>query len=355
MKPLTVGLSENKYDILIGKGLLRDLGGLLKPYVGADHKAVVVTDENVWGYYREPFTYAVREAGILCQEVVLPPGEQNKSIRGLESLYKVFAGANLQRNGLAVALGGGVIGDLCGFAAATYMRGIRYVQVPTSLLAQVDSSVGGKTAINMDQGKNLIGAFYQPKRVVIDLETLSTLPEREWRCGMAEVIKYGAIRSPDLFAKLYKKDQTDDLPDIIRECCEIKSKIVERDERDWGERILLNFGHTFGHAIEKMYNYERYAHGEAVAMGMVIAASIGEEMGVTAPGTTAQLVGLLERHGLNTLWPCPLTELLGFLKADKKSDGDNIKMVFLKKIGEAVSLPVSFSEIGDMVRKVDKV
>jgi 3-dehydroquinate synthase len=262
VKTLTVGLSGNSYDILIGDGLLDNLGEMLKPLcapvgpaaaepVTTTGPIAVVTDENVWELHGSRFASSLSGAGVDFEPIVLPSGERNKSLLGLSSLYEAFARLPLARDGLVVAFGGGVTGDLCGFAAATWMRGVRFVQVPTTLLAQVDSSVGGKTAINLPQGKNLVGAFYQPKLVVIDPQTLDTLPDREMRSGMAEVIKYGAIRSSSLFETLAKKIGPEDLSDVIYECCSIKSEIVARDERDFGERMLLSFGHTLGHAIEK--------------------------------------------------------------------------------------------------------
>jgi 3-dehydroquinate synthase len=225
------------------------------------------------------------------------------------------------------------------------MRGVSYIQVPTTLLAQVDSSVGGKTAVNLPQGKNLVGAFYQPKLVVIDPLTLRTLPEREFGSGMAEVIKYGAIRSERLFGELTEKIRPDRIPDVIRECCRIKSEIVERDERDFGERMLLNFGHTFGHAIEKASGFGRYRHGEAVAFGMVMASDLGERAGLTAPGVGGAIRKVLAANGMDADYPGDLAELQPFITADKKSLGDGVQMVMLRRVGEAFVHRFAFSEI----------
>jgi len=346
MKTLSVGLPGNEYDIVIGRGMLDGVGHMLRDLAGSGEPAAVVTDENVWRAHGEKFSASLSDAGVDFERVILPPGEANKSMSGLSGLYEAFSGMELSRRGLIVAFGGGVVGDLCGFAAATWKRGVGYAQVPTTLLAQVDSSVGGKTAINLAYGKNLAGAFYQPKLVAIDPDTLSTLPAREFRSGMAEVIKYGAIYSEGLFETLTGDAPSPrDLSDAIYECCSIKSGIVARDERDFGERMLLNFGHTLGHAIEKKSGFDRYRHGEAVAFGMILAAGIGERMGLSAPGTSDVLRKALEAYGLETEYPGETGDLIPILKSDKKSEGNGVRMVFLKCIGESFTRPVSFAEI----------
>jgi 3-dehydroquinate synthase len=355
MRTLTVGLAENKYDILIGDGLLKSLGGLLKPFCSGDGPVAVVTDENVWELHGARFASSLSEAGVNFEPVRMPPGEHNKSPDGLAALYDAFADLRLTRGGLVAAFGGGVVGDLCGFAAATWMRGVGFVQVPTTLLAQVDSSVGGKTAINLPRGKNLVGAFYQPKLVVIDPLTLNTLPEREVKGGMAEAIKYGAISSPSFFDQLGRsgkeKIAPEDLTGVIYECCRIKSEIVARDERDFGERTLLNFGHTLGHAIEKRFGFGRYTHGEAVAFGMVLAADLGERTGVSEPGVGDALRRVLSLYGLETRCPCDPSELLPILTTDKKSDGGGVQMVLLRKIGSAFTRRTTFSELEKLLGK----
>ena len=349
-----VGLSRGGYDILIGEGLLEQAAGLLEPLAFEPGPVAVVTDKNVWGFYGEAFVSALRLAGVGAHPVVLPPGEQIKSMKGLSRLYDAFAEMKLRRGNPVIALGGGVIGDLCGFAAATYMRGLPYIQVPTTLLAQVDSSVGGKTGINLEYGKNMAGAFYQPRLVVIDPATLKTLPEREFRCGMAEVIKYGAIRSRQVFDGLLSLSRDDDLTETIRACCRIKAEIVGRDELDQGERMLLNFGHSFGHAIERAFNYEKYNHGEAIAIGMVIASALGEEMGLTQTGASEELSDMLMLHGLGLRCPCPWAELAPILETDKKSRAEEVRMVFLNRIGEAFVHPVGFEELEAAVRKAEE-
>jgi 3-dehydroquinate synthase len=242
---------------------------------------------------------------------------------------------------------------MAGFAAATWMRGVRYVQIPTTLLAQVDSSVGGKTAVNLPQGKNLVGVFYQPKLVIADTATLETLPARETGCGMAEVIKYGAIGSRSLFYKVMKREGALDMAEIVGECCRIKGEIVEGDEFDSGRRMLLNFGHTLGHAIEKISGFGRYNHGEAVAFGMTMAAGIGERAGVTPPGTSDEIRRALSAWGLEADYPQDPEPLIPLLSADKKSVYDGVRMVLLRSIGDAFVKDMAFSEIETLL-KADK-
>ena len=345
MEKISVELAGNGYDILIEDGLLENAGKLLEPFCPRNGPIAVVTDENVWKAWGEPFTASLSKAKLVFQRVVMPPGEGNKSMKGLTVLYDAFSRMKLARNGLVVTFGGGVIGDLGGFASATWRRGVRFAQVPTTLLAQVDSSVGGKTAINLPQGKNLAGVFYQPKRVLIDPLTLRTLPEREMRSGMAEVIKYGAIRSASLLKGLV--GLAFDWSALIAACCRIKSEIVARDERDVGERMLLNFGHTLGHAIEMRSHFEGYRHGEAVALGMILAASIGEKMGLTELGVADVLRHTMRQYGLETEYAGDRRELIPALSMDKKSLDGGVQFVLLRRIGEAFVHPMSLSEIGD--------
>jgi 3-dehydroquinate synthase len=339
------GTPGRDYDILIEKGILNGVGGLIKPLCPKVGTVAVVTDENVWASWGAVFSSSLKDAGVPFAVTAVPAGEGSKSLQELAGLYDAFAKGGVKRNGLVVAFGGGVVGDLCGFAAATWMRGVRFIQIPTTLLAQVDSSVGGKTAIDLPAGKNLAGAFYQPELVAIDPLVLDTLDARQVKNGMAEVIKYGAIRSAPLFGTL-ASEKTPDLPGIIHECCRVKSEIVAQDERDTGERALLNFGHTFGHAIESRFGYRRYLHGEAVACGMVLAAEAGERMGLTEPGTAAALTRVLTFHGLDAEYLEDPHALLPFFASDKKNLGDGIQMVFLRRVGEAFSRRVAVAEIG---------
>jgi 3-dehydroquinate synthase len=336
-----VELGKKSYDIVIGSGLLQEFGPRIAALCGPDFTGgiAVVTDSNLWERYGHAFTASMKSAGLNAGSdwtpVVLDPGEHNKSLKGLDKLYSAFGAMRLRRGGLVAALGGGVVGDLSGMAAATWMRGVRYVQIPTTLLAQVDSSVGGKTAINLNEGKNLAGVFYQPALVLIDAALLETLPEREFRSGMAEVVKYGAIRSRPLFDRLTRKPDAAALAEIVAECCRIKSEFVERDELDTGERMLLNFGHSFGHAIEKLGGYQRHNHGEAVAMGMALAAETGEKMGLTADGSAARIKEVLEMYGLDTVCPYAPEKLLPQMELDKKNESGKIRLILIKEIGAA--------------------
>jgi 3-dehydroquinate synthase len=347
-----VALEKNAYDICIGDGLIGDFGALIRKRLGESFgsEIALVTDGNVWRRYAEALSASFARAGLAYRTVVLEPGEENKSLTGLGRLYDAFADMGLRRDGLVAAFGGGVVGDMAGFAAATWMRGIRYVQIPTTLLAQVDSGIGGKTAVNTAAGKNLVGAFYQPALVLTDTALLSTLPAREFRSGMAEVIKYGAIRSKRLFERLKGELTPALLRDCVAECCAIKAGIVERDEFDTGERMLLNFGHSFGHAIEKLGGFHRYNHGEAVAMGMVLAAEAGEGLGLTASGSAAGLRGLLSFHGLETDCPYAPAELSAQMGLDKKNSGAAVRLILLATLGEAFAQSFDREEADRAVR-----
>jgi 3-dehydroquinate synthase len=254
----------------------------------------------------------------------------------------------MRRDGLLIALGGGVVGDLGGFVAASYMRGMDIVQIPTTLLAQVDSSVGGKTGLNLPQGKNLIGAFWQPKMVIADTNLLTTLDDRQFACGMAEVVKYGAIASSSLFehiAGMDRKDAQQDMETIVFRCCGIKKSIVEEDERDTGRRMLLNFGHTFGHAIEQAGAYRVHTHGEAVAIGMVMAATLGESLGITSNGTAKRISEILRTFHLPVECPYRNEELEPLLLIDKKAGMDGIRVVLLEEIGKSMLYTAEAEEI----------
>jgi 3-dehydroquinate synthase/3-phosphoshikimate 1-carboxyvinyltransferase len=373
-----VGLGERAYPIYIGAGLLD--GSPPKELTAsqgesAPANSVVVTDENVWSDHGERFSAYLRRGGIKFSVVVLPPGEGTKSVETAGRLWREFAVRGLSRGDLVVAFGGGVIGDLTGFAASAYMRGVAFVQVPTTLLAQVDSSVGGKTAVNLPEGKNLVGTFHQPRAVIADTSTLATLPPRELRAGMSEVIKYAALGCPELLEILNLPGRIRagsevcvnqanflganpgqihlglnlpgqmNLTDAIYLCCRAKAEIVETDERDTGIRATLNFGHTFAHAIEKLGAYETYNHGEAVAAGMVMAARFGESAGDTAPGTAEALIRLMEIYGID--WRCQYDPALltPLMAGDKKSDGGGVTLILLRGIGEPFRRRLPLGEI----------
>lgn len=342
MSILQVSLPGGRgYQISIEKGILRRCGeGIRKVYNGTD--ICIVTDSNVGSLYGEAVACSLKEAGFRVKTVTFPAGEKSKNMEGLVSLYDGMLSPEpfpMTRGGLIVALGGGVTGDMAGFAAATLFRGIPFVQIPTTLLAQVDSSVGGKVAVDLKQGKNLAGAFYQPRAVLIDPDTLCTLPDRVFGDGLAEVVKYGVLGDADLFSLLSgcagRKELMERMEEIIFTCCDAKRAIVERDEHDTGDRMLLNLGHTLGHAYEKLGNYETYMHGEAVSCGMVRILEIGEEQGFTCPRTAKQVAELLERFGLPTkageIPPQALRQVLAY---DKKGSGGEITIVLCKDIGK---------------------
>ncbi len=338
---VTVRLGDRAYPIYIGSGSLRELGSRLKA-VKAGGKAAVVTNETVGRLYLQAVEGSLCQAGFVPVALRLPDGEEHKNLAWLSFIYDRLISAEVQRSTPLVALGGGVVGDIGGFAAATLLRGLPLVQVPTTLLSQVDSSVGGKTAINHAAGKNLIGAFYQPRFVLIDVDTLKTLPKRELLAGLAEVVKYGAILDPELFALLEErlsailKLDPETLVHVIKVCCQLKALVVEEDETESGYRAILNFGHTVGHGIEALTEYKRYLHGEAIAIGMVAAARVSWRLGCCDESVYRRLKGLLQRAGLPTEVPGDIDRdsLALVLRTDKKSQGDKIKFVCLEAIGQ---------------------
>lgn len=352
MKELLVALSEGRsYDITIEKGILSRCGQeIRKVYNGS--QVCVITDSNVAPLYLGKVTASLKEAGFQVKTMAFAAGEKSKNMETLVSLYDGMLSPlpfPMTRGGLVVALGGGVVGDMVGFAAATLFRGIPFVQIPTTLLAQVDSSVGGKVAVDLKQGKNLAGAFYQPKAVLIDPETLDTLPDRVFQDGLAEVVKYGVLGDERLFSLLEScKDRQElmtHMEEIVYTCCDAKRTIVERDEKDTGDRMLLNFGHTLGHAYEKLGNYEVYMHGEAVSCGMVKILAIGEEQGFTEKGTADRVKALLSRFGLpvepEAIPPEALRQVLAY---DKKGNGGMLTVVLCRKMGESFLHPMEKSE-----------
>ena len=338
MKTLTVELGDRSYPILIGQGLLhqQDLFG---PYLRA-RDILVVSNTTVAPLYMEPLKAALTGARVV--EAILPDGESHKTLATVSRVLDVLVANRFGRDCMVVALGGGVVGDMAGFAAACYQRGVPYVQVPTTLLAQVDSSVGGKTGVNHPGGKNLIGAFHQPSAVVADTSTLASLPARELRAGLAEVIKYGLICDAPFFEwiethldELLAADPAA-LAHVIHRCCEIKAQIVGRDERETGDRALLNLGHTFGHAVESATHYSQWLHGEAIGAGLLMAAAMSRESGFVDTSVVDRVRRLVERTGL----PVRIAEVspevaLEHMKIDKKVQGGRMRLVLLRAIGDA--------------------
>lgn len=340
---VVVNLGERSYPIHIGSGILETIGASCKD-AGLSGRCLVVTDENVSPLYSETVLRSLKEAGFDPDCVVLPAGEPTKCHEQLVGLYSRAAAHRLDRKCFMLALGGGVMGDLTGYAAATWLRGIKFVQVPTTVLSMVDSSVGGKTGINIAEGKNLVGAFHQPELVMIDLDTLKTLPEREFAAGMSEVVKYGVIWDADLFKSLeqspaaglagYLAEGT--MGEIISRCCEIKAEVVRQDEREGGLRGILNFGHTLGHAIENVAGYGQFLHGEGVSIGMVYAALLAEACKGFPTEDVERLKNLLVRLNLPVAAPeMTWSDLRAAMAVDKKTVDGLLKFVLSGQLGDA--------------------
>jgi shikimate kinase / 3-dehydroquinate synthase len=346
---LNVELGDRSYPIAIGRGLLDD-ASLLNRHIGGSGKVAIVTNTTVAPLYLDKVAGPLRAAGREVVPIILRDGEEFKTWESLNEVFDALLANKCDRKTTLVALGGGVIGDMTGFAAATYMRGVPFVQIPTTLLAQVDSSVGGKTGINHPLGKNMIGAFYQPRAVIADTATLDTLPDRELSAGLAEVIKHGAILDAAFFdwieaniGKLVARDHAA-LAHAIARSCEIKADVVARDEREGGLRAVLNFGHTFGHAIEAGAGYGAWLHGEAVAAGMVMAAELSALMGHLKKNEVARVRDLIQRGGLPTKGPALAAErLVELMAVDKKASKGRTRFVLLESIGRA-ALPVDVDE-----------
>ncbi|HEX5682439.1 MAG TPA: 3-dehydroquinate synthase [Ideonella sp.] len=336
-----VALGDRSYDIVIGSGLLAD-DACWHGLPAARH-ALIVTNDTVGPIYAGGLAQRLAGAYPEIEVISLPDGESFKDWSTLNQIFDALLGSGCDRKTVLFALGGGVIGDMTGFAAACYMRGVPFVQVPTTLLAQVDSSVGGKTAINHPLGKNMIGAFYQPARVLCDLDTLATLPDRELSAGLAEVIKYGPIADAELMTWLeanmagLRRREPALLRHVVRRSCEIKARVVGADEREGGLRAILNFGHTFGHAIEAGLGFGVWLHGEAVAAGMVMAAELSERLGLTPPGLRQRLSSLIESAGLPVCGPAlGAAEYLRHMRVDKKAEDGDIRFVLIEGLGQAV-------------------
>ncbi len=331
---------QHSYSVHIRNGLLQELGRHLAPrYKG--RRILVVSDEQVAQLYLSPLLQSLYQAGIATASCCLPPGEREKNMHNLNRIYTACYMAQMSRSDAILALGGGVVGDLAGFAAATYMRGLGLIQVPSSLIAQVDSALGGKNGVDMPFGKNMVGTTYQPDAVYIDPLVLRSLPAEEMTNGMAEVIKYAAIRDTELFARL--EQHSLDLEWVIGRCCSLKLDIVRRDTGDHGERMILNFGHSFGHALERISNYEVYRHGEAIAIGMNLACRLGERLGYTSPETRERIAKLIQSYHL------PLEsevleaeEVFEALKTDKKRRGEQLNFIFVEEPGKTRRQAISY-------------
>ncbi len=345
MRTVKVPLADRSYPIRIGNGLLAELGTQCAR-VKLGRRCAVISDANVARRYRKPALASLKAAGFDPLFLSQPAGEKAKTLKNVQACYDQLAKHRLERSSFIVTLGGGVVGDLGGFVAATYLRGIDFVQVPTTLLAQVDSSVGGKVGVNLPAGKNLVGAFYQPKLVLCDLDTLDTLPTREGRAGLAEVIKYGIIYDAKLFRRLERElpkllaHDPATLTAVIARCCQIKAEVVGQDEKEAGLRAILNFGHTIGHGLEAISKYGKYLHGEAISIGQVAAAKISQELSGLSAGEVARIEALFAEADLPTrvkLNAAQTKRLLAAMKLDKKVSGGEIKFVLAQAIGRVIT------------------
>lgn len=341
METLKVNLGDRSYPIYVGVGILDSLGQRLQES-GLARKVAVVTNPTVAQLYLDAVHGSLHHAGFEVVPILVPDGEEHKTFKSLATIYDRLIAERCERKSCVLGLGGGVIGDLAGFAAATYLRGVPYVQVPTTLLAQVDSSVGGKTGVNHENGKNLIGAFYQPKLVLIDVNMLASLPRRELVAGLAEVIKYGIIEDPQLFrdvekdlAKIIALDR-ELLQRVIVTSCSIKARVVETDEREENQRAVLNFGHTIGHALEAATDYREYLHGEAVGIGMVKAVMLSVQHGFCDRQTFERILKVIKKAGLPSEIPARLSmqSVIAAMQLDKKAAGGRIKFVMSEGIGK---------------------
>ena len=345
---IDVSLGERSYQIEIGQENLGKLGQLWAKKPALGKKVVVISNPQIAKLYGREVEKSIKEAGCQVESINIAAGETYKSLETAAKIYEALLNFKMERNSVIVALGGGVVGDLAGFVAATFLRGINYVQVPTSLLAQVDSSVGGKTAVNHPRGKNLIGVFYQPKHVLIDVKTLKTLPESERRNGLAEVVKYGMISSEEFFAylerncevlssgKIEGEDDWRIFQNVVRRCCEIKAAVVSRDEREEsGLRAILNFGHTIGHGVEAATSYKKYKHGEAVALGMLVATSIATHLGMVRENVYRRLFELLKKLNLPTsIIDLTPESIVRYMETDKKVKDGKLRFVLPVRLGQ---------------------
>lgn len=353
MKTLTVALPGREYDIVIQRGLLSRAGDHVRAVLPKAVKAALVSDSRVAPLYAQTVADSLSAAGFEVKLFAIPAGEGSKCASRLAELWEGFMDFGLTRSDAVVALGGGVVGDLAGFAAATVLRGVAFIQIPTTLLAQVDSSVGGKVAIDLKAGKNLAGAFWQPRLVLMDPDALDTLPDSAFADGMAEVIKYGCIADEEflrfLKARPSRRQIMADIEDVLYTCCDIKREVVMEDELDTGRRMILNFGHTLGHAYELAGRYETYTHGQAVAAGMVRAAEIGVGLGVTPPYLADVIRQLTAAFGLPPSIPCTAEEYEAAIGLDKKGEGARIALILLDKPGHAMAYNMKKSELLKLV------
>ncbi len=345
---ITVNVNASKeYEILIDNNLLKDTGELVCN-VYPPCKAVIITDDIVDSFYAGTVQTPLEKSGFSTHKYVFKNGESSKSVQTLTDILEFLAQCKLSRSDLIIALGGGVVGDIAGFCASIYLRGIKFVQIPTTFLSAIDSSVGGKTGVNLESGKNLAGAFWQPSLVICDYSTLNTLPEDVFASGVAEAVKYGVISSKKLFDEIANNDISSNIEQIISECVSIKRDIVNEDEFDLGTRQLLNFGHTIGHCIEKQSNF-KITHGHAVAIGMCIISKASFKSGLCDYDCTPEIINVLEKYNLPTVSPFDAKTLFATAVSDKKRMGDTITLVIPQKIGKCVLHKMEINKLCDFI------
>ncbi|MHC1719370.1 MAG: 3-dehydroquinate synthase [Clostridiaceae bacterium] len=353
MKKLEIVLANGRYEVLIERNIRKKIGSYLKKNYRSQ-KIAIITDHNIKRLYGSELEKDIADAGFDTKVISIVPGEASKSLETLKVVYEELSKFKITREDLIIAFGGGVVGDLTGFAASTYLRGIPYIQVPASLLAQVDSSIGGKVAVDLPWGKNLAGSFYHPSNVFIDPELLKTLDKNIFNDGLAEIIKYGCISDESIIDELMKYENDEELlkniDTLIFKCCSIKKVLVEMDERDFGKRMLLNFGHTLGHAVEKYFNYSEYTHGEAIAIGMCHITRNTEKLGITEKGTVERLEGVLKRFELPCKTPDMEKKIVeNTVLLDKKNCGKDISLVVIEKLGRGSIRKIGIDELGNYI------
>ncbi|WP_317303504.1 3-dehydroquinate synthase [Acidaminococcus timonensis] len=353
MEKIFVDLGKKSYDIEIAVHSFPEMGQKIRALSKAD-KVAIITDHTVDALYGPQLQQQLETQGFSVRRLVMEAGEDHKNLETFGRMVRACADFGMTRSDLVITLGGGVPGDLGGFVAASFLRGVAFIQVPTTLLAQIDSSVGGKVAVDLPEGKNLVGAFYQPKGVLMDPELLRSLDPRYLHDGLAEVIKCATFGDPDLFAALEQWSTDEDIlhhvTEISAACCRLKVKVVEEDERDVGARMVLNFGHTIGHAVERYYHYEKYTHGEGVAIGMVRLTRNTEKLGLTRPGTADRIQRLLARYHIPTEDPIPDSAILEGIQMDKKKRGNQITLVIVPEIGKSLLKKVAFADLEPYVK-----
>ena len=354
MKKINLKHSNGSYDILIGENLIYETGEYIEN-LGITNKKIkfcIVSDDIVYPLYGDIVKNSIEKQGFTVKYFIFKNGENQKNLTTINDIYSFLCENDFDRNDFLIALGGGVVGDMTGFAAATYLRGLKFIQIATTLLAQVDSSVGGKTGVNLTHGKNLVGAFYQPQLVLCDVNVLRTLPENIYADGIAEVIKHGCIKSAELFDSLMSK--TISVADMVYENIKIKSDVVMSDEFETGERAVLNFGHTVGHAIEKYYNFSKFTHGQSVAIGMVYAVKISHILNICKYDLIEKIIKILNIYDLpvNIGGKIDNKILAGICGGDKKSENDSIKFVLLEDIEKYKFVKINKNELGDLLCKI---